>query len=261
MFIKVFFKELKIISFDSVLAKTLGFSPIILHYGLMTLVSVTTVTSFDAVGSILVIALMIGPTATALIFINELKLTLLFSIIIGIINSILGYAFALIFDTNISGMIATTTLIVFLTVLIFEPKKGIISSLIRRSTLKRQYDFWILIFHLHSHQGELSETSYQGIRKELKWNNKKLRDQIHKGEKLTYLQNDGDCIKLTTLGLDFHNKKSRNFRIKRGVMHNIECLDFLIKNKLVRINYIFDFVNLDIPKNEIIHMHVFSFCH
>ncbi|MCL4170376.1 UNVERIFIED_CONTAM: hypothetical protein GTU68_009998, partial [Idotea baltica] len=61
----VFFKELKVSTFDKQLAATLGFSPLIIHYGLMSVASVTTVGAFDAVGAILVVALMIAPAAMA----------------------------------------------------------------------------------------------------------------------------------------------------------------------------------------------------
>ena len=52
----LFFKELKLATFDPALAAALGFSPALVHYGLMGLVSVTAVGAFDAVGSILVVA-------------------------------------------------------------------------------------------------------------------------------------------------------------------------------------------------------------
>lgn len=56
-FLAVFYKELKLSTFDAALAGALGFAPGALHYAFMTLVSVTAVGAFDAVGSILVVAL------------------------------------------------------------------------------------------------------------------------------------------------------------------------------------------------------------
>src|SRR5690606_39215724 len=58
--ISLFYKELKLATFDAGLAAALGFAPGLIHYGLMSLVSVTAVGAFDAVGSILVVALMIA---------------------------------------------------------------------------------------------------------------------------------------------------------------------------------------------------------
>lgn len=69
----IFFKELKITTFDPLLAAALGFSPAIVHYGLMTIVSVTAVGSFQAVGSILVVAFMVGPPVTAYLLTDDLK--------------------------------------------------------------------------------------------------------------------------------------------------------------------------------------------
>src|SRR5262249_61984632 len=65
-FIAVCYKELKLATFDAALATALGFTPGLLHYGLMTLVSVTAVGAFESVGAILVVALMIGPAAAPL---------------------------------------------------------------------------------------------------------------------------------------------------------------------------------------------------
>ena len=50
--ISLFYKEIKLATFDPVLAGVLGFSPAVIHYGLMSLVSLVAVTSFQSIGSI-----------------------------------------------------------------------------------------------------------------------------------------------------------------------------------------------------------------
>jgi len=72
LFVGVFYKELKLSTFDAGLATALGFSPALIHYALMGLVSITAVGAFDAVGSILVVALMIAPPATAYLLTDRL---------------------------------------------------------------------------------------------------------------------------------------------------------------------------------------------
>ncbi len=72
-YIGLFYKELKIVTFDPMLAGVLGISPAIVHYSLMTLVSITAVGAFNAVGAILVVALMIGPPATAYFITEKLR--------------------------------------------------------------------------------------------------------------------------------------------------------------------------------------------
>nr|QOX89551.1 metal ABC transporter permease ['Parthenium hysterophorus' phyllody phytoplasma] len=72
IFIFLFFKEIKIFIFDPCLCSLLGFSTIIINYLLMTLVSLTVVVCFDIVGSIMVIACMIGPAMTAILLTSTL---------------------------------------------------------------------------------------------------------------------------------------------------------------------------------------------
>lgn len=115
----MFFKELKVSTFDPGLAAALGFSPIIMHYGLMTVSSVTIVGAFDAVGPILVVALMIAPAATAYLFTKDLKKMLLLSCLFGVFAAISGYWLAHMLDASISGSMTTVLAILFL--LVYEP--------------------------------------------------------------------------------------------------------------------------------------------
>ena len=121
--ITVFYKELKIVTFDPMLASLLGFSPGLVHYGLMTLVSLTAVGAFEAVGSVLVVAFMIGPPLTAYLLTDELKKMLLLSAGFGALSGILGYHAALLPDVSIAGGMAVTTGLIFAVVFIFAPKR------------------------------------------------------------------------------------------------------------------------------------------
>ena len=61
--ILAFYKEWKITSFDPALATSIGIPVVLMHYVFMSLVSITTVASFDAVGAIMVVAMLITPAA------------------------------------------------------------------------------------------------------------------------------------------------------------------------------------------------------
>ena len=130
--ITVFYKELKIVTFDPMLASLLGFSPGLVHYGLMTLVSLTAVGAFEAVGSVLVVAFMIGPPLTAYLLTDDLKKMLLLSAGFGALSGILGYHAALLPDVSIAGSMAVTTGMIFAVVFIFAPKRGLIGVFIRK---------------------------------------------------------------------------------------------------------------------------------
>lgn len=208
IFVKVFYKELKITSFDAALSAALGLMPFLIHYLLMFLVSLTAVTAFDAVGTILVVSLMIGPAATASLITKDLKKLIALSIAIGIVNSLLGYSLAVFFDTNISGLIATLTLITFLLVLILQPQKGIIMSIIKTRRKKDEIDFMVMVFHLNNHKFDEKEVHINNINKELNWSNNKLASQLKKGIKLGYVDITNDLIHLTLSGENYCELKS-----------------------------------------------------
>ena len=83
--VMLFYKELQLSTFDPLLAGLFGFMPALIHYVLMTMVSLTVVASFQAVGAILVIGLMIGPAVIAYLWTDSVKAMLISSIIIGIL--------------------------------------------------------------------------------------------------------------------------------------------------------------------------------
>ncbi len=153
MFILLFFKELKLSSFDTALAAALGFAPTVLHYSLMTLVSLTAVGAFDAVGSILVVALMIAPPTTAFLLTNRLSVMLWLSALAGIFSAISGYVFAHYFDVNIAGSMATMSGVIFLLTFVFAPERGWLAA--RRRKYRQRWEFAqkLLAVHVMNHQG------------------------------------------------------------------------------------------------------------
>lgn len=128
------FKEFRLSAFDSGLADTLGFSSQFLHYLLMVMVAVTTVASFEAVGSVIVIAMLIVPAATALLLTHRLGFVLALSCLFAAAAAFLGHLSAITAptwfgfqDTNTSGMMATMAGLLFLLVWIFAPRSGLLA--------------------------------------------------------------------------------------------------------------------------------------
>ena len=66
------FKELRLSAFDPALATTQGIPANVMHYGLMGVTAMTLVAAFESVGSILVIAMLIIPPATAYLLTDRL---------------------------------------------------------------------------------------------------------------------------------------------------------------------------------------------
>ena len=131
MAIVLLWKELKLSSFDPALATTMGLSATAMHYLLMALVSLTTVASFEAVGSILVVAMLIVPAATAHLLCDRLSLMVLLSALVGAASAVLGYWAAKLWDTNIAGMITVAAGLLYALAVLFSPHYGVTSTLIR----------------------------------------------------------------------------------------------------------------------------------
>lgn len=138
--ILAFYKEWKITTFDAALAASLGIPVVFLHYVFMTLVSVTTVASFDAVGAIMVVAMLITPAASAYLWTDRLSIMLILSAGIGVVSAISGYYIATWLDTSISGSMAFATGVMFLISFIGSPKHGIVSRFIRPYTIASTQD-------------------------------------------------------------------------------------------------------------------------
>lgn len=102
-----FYKELFLTTFDPAFAAAIGISATVWHYVIMSLVSITTVASFESVGAILVVAFLIVPPASAYLITKRLHHMILLSCAFGISSAAFGYLLAYIIDGSIAGAMAT----------------------------------------------------------------------------------------------------------------------------------------------------------
>jgi manganese/zinc/iron transport system permease protein len=172
LFLLVFYKELKISTFDPGLAAALGFLPGVLHYTLMALISLTTVGAFTAVGAILAVALIIVPPVTASLLTRRLPHLIGLSLLIGVAAALSGYRLAMTWNVSISGMIATMLGVLFGLTLLFAPQQGLVAQAARRIRQRYQFALEVLVVHLATHEGtaaEARESSLGHLETELHW--------------------------------------------------------------------------------------------
>lgn len=202
-FIGLFYKELKLATFDAGLATALGFAPGLIHYGLMTMVSVTAVASFGAVGSILVVALMIAPPVTAYLLTDSLPRMLLYSATIGIASAISGYWLARWFDASVSGAMATMTGVIFMIVFLLAPERGLIALARRRARQRWEFAQTALAIHLLQH-GDLPEAQEEcreaNLNAHLRWEPSFVRQVVQMAEKGGLVEKSGELLVLTPNG-------------------------------------------------------------
>lgn len=201
--IVLLYKELKLATFDAALAATLGISPAVIHYGLMTLVSVTAVGAFDHVGAILVVALMIAPPAAAYLLTNSLWRMLLLSVLIGVLSAISGYWLARWLDSNIAGAMATMTGLFFLVTLIFAPDQGLLARAWQRQRRRQRFAVEMLLVHLSRHEGtavEATENSVAHLTGELNWNRTFAEASVQRAQRQGFITRQNGSLKLTESG-------------------------------------------------------------
>ena len=121
----LFFKEFKLTTFDPGLAYALGFSPLFFNYLLMAQVSATTITSFRAVGVLLVLAFMTGPALAARLLTHRLKMMLIWAVVLGSLCAFIGVALTRHILTvygialSTSGVVVCSILLIYLFTAIF----------------------------------------------------------------------------------------------------------------------------------------------
>ncbi|MBG9773793.1 metal ABC transporter permease [Brevibacillus laterosporus] len=134
--ISLFYKQFKLCTFDPAMAAAIGIPVALFHYLLMGLVSMATVASFESVGAILVVAMLVVPGATAYLLTDRLPVMLGLSMLIGVLCSALGYALATWLDSSIAGAMTVIAGLLFALAFVFSPRYGLISKLLARRSLR-----------------------------------------------------------------------------------------------------------------------------
>lgn len=126
LLIVCFYKELLVSSFDSGLAASLGINATVMHYGLMCWLSVVVVSSFEAVGAILVIAMLIIPGATASLLTRRLPWMMGLTVVHAALSSVLGLHLAVWLECSVSGAMCVAGAGLFVLVWVCSPSEGLI---------------------------------------------------------------------------------------------------------------------------------------
>jgi len=213
----LFFKEIKISTFDAELAASLGFSPVLIHYTLMSITSITTVGAFDAVGAILVVALMIVPAASAYLITENLKRMLVLSVSFGIVASLSGYWLANILDASISGSMATILGIIFLLTFLFSPSKGLFTYFTRQKRQMKEFSMLTFLLHIknHSDKNNQAELDTGQLTGHFSWTSKKAKDILDLAQKNSLIEINNNLVNLS----------------HKGNLFIEEALEFILYNK------------------------------
>ncbi|MGN7471110.1 metal ABC transporter permease [Brevibacillus sp. SAFN-007a] len=126
-----FFKELLLTSFDPTIAAAYGLRNNLIHYLLMTLLTMVTVASLQTVGIVLVVAMLITPAATAYLLTDRLSVMIFLAAGFGVISSIIGLYFSFTYNLASGATIVMVATALFLMAFLFSPKHGVVWKTIR----------------------------------------------------------------------------------------------------------------------------------
>jgi manganese/zinc/iron transport system permease protein len=137
----LFFRQLKLLCFDEAFTASRGYSVPLLDLLLMTVVMLVTIAGLQAVGLVLMIALLVIPAAAARFWTHRLHRMLIISAVIGSLSGLLGAAISAVFPDLPSGaVIVLVCSTLFFLSLLFGRAGGVLIRLQRRSQLQRAVD-------------------------------------------------------------------------------------------------------------------------
>ena len=136
----LFWKELKITSFDPEYAKTLGFNTSYINLLMILLLVLAIIIGLQTVGVILMSALIIAPAVSARQWTNKFSIMVILAAIFGGLSGLLGATISITSSKLATGpIIVVVATIIAITSLLIAPKRGVISKLYKRNQNKKRY--------------------------------------------------------------------------------------------------------------------------
>ncbi|WP_257350866.1 metal ABC transporter permease [Pseudalkalibacillus decolorationis] len=131
-----FYKELLVTSFDPTMASAYGLSTKLIHYLLMTMLTMVTVASLQTVGIVLVVAMLITPAATAYLLTDRLTLMIYLASGFGAVAAFIGLYFSFTYNLSSGATIVLVSTVMFIAVFLMSPKYGFIQRFIRSRKIR-----------------------------------------------------------------------------------------------------------------------------
>lgn len=203
IFLLVFGKERLLAAFDPVQAAATGFRPGLIQMLELGLVSLTCVGAFDAVGSVLVVALMVAPPATARLLAERIGSLVWLSVAVAVLSALGGWQLALYLDASIAGSMAAVSGLLFFLGLLFSPRSGLLVSRHRAREQERLFARRMLCIHLLHHEGTESadaECRISHLSEHLAWAPDRAEQIVGWSQKMQELTREGDRLLLLDKG-------------------------------------------------------------
>jgi ABC-type Mn2+/Zn2+ transport system permease subunit len=125
-------KDLLLYCFDESHARSLGMNTRALHFLLMALLSATAVAALQTVGAVLVVAMLVTPGATAYLLTDRFGKMIWLGSGLGVFCGVTGAYLSYFLNGSTGGCIVVLQTVIFLIVLAFAPKHGLLAARAQR---------------------------------------------------------------------------------------------------------------------------------
>lgn len=234
LFVVLFYKELKISSFDPQLATTTGFNASLMHYLLMVLVAVTAVASFESVGSILVVAMFIVPPAAAYMLTDRLDVMIGLSLLVAIASAVFGHIGAMVVpgwfgypSTTTAGMMAVAAGVLLTFATLLGPRHGILVKLVRRQLLGLRIlaDDVVALLYRIGEQEQVAAARVGELQKSLLCSDWSLHGVLAWLNRRGAIERDADTVLLTEQGRQRAQHLVRSHRLWEQYLQDYVGMD------------------------------------
>jgi ABC-type Mn2+/Zn2+ transport system permease subunit/Mn-dependent DtxR family transcriptional regulator len=216
--VMVFYKELRITSFDPAFARSLGLPVLFFHYGLMLLLAFAIVSSLQAVGVVLVSAMLVIPAAAAFMLTDRLGVMLFLSAVFGMAAGALGAFFSFVGRNLPTGpFMVLAAALVFALALLLGPRHGILTRWWRsrsRSARVRCENTLKAIYHvLESDEFRREAVSLSELAERRRETLDDVQSQLREASRAGLVSTSGDAVSFTPPGWQRACEIVRNHRL------------------------------------------------
>jgi ABC-type Mn2+/Zn2+ transport system permease subunit len=138
--IALFYKELLFTSYDATVAEAAGIPTRIIEYGLMGLIALSTVVALQAVGIVLVIAMLVTPAATASLLVRRLHHIIFVGAAVAVASAVIGLYVSYYAEVASGASIVLVATSFFALALVLAPRRGIVARRRLEVALRRRID-------------------------------------------------------------------------------------------------------------------------
>ena len=213
----VLYKEFALICFDQEFAGAQGYPVRVLDAALMLLIVLAVVTGLQAVGLILMIALLIIPPAAARFWTDNLRKMIVLSALIGALSGVVGAAISALAARMPAGAIIVVVAgVLFLFSMIFGSARGLLYRWLHLFRLRRETALQHLVRLIYEWEDGIGESSMplEELIRARSWSHPFMQRMLRKARHIGWIQPVGDQrIALTDAGRKKAERIVRNHRL------------------------------------------------